>query len=357
MTKHPKSDSEPTEHRANASNVNLSTTWLGLELRSPIVVSASPVSKDPVAVAAAVASGAGAVVMHSLFEEQLIHEQMGAHRFIDSRVDMDAEAQSILPSSDSMSVHDEPYLEEIKRLKDRVDVPVVASLNGTTPGGWTSYASRLEGAGADALELNLHEVATSPTESGAEVEARQLEVVRSVCEAVKIPVNVKLGSTYASLPAFVRTLENAGARGVVVFNRFYQPDISLETLDLDRRLVPSTSAELPLRLHALALLSPTTKMSLGCTGGVHTGLDAAKAILSGAHVVQVASALLTHGPQFVSVLRDELAEWLDEKGYLSSEEARGVLDLSSAPDPHTWERLNYARMLDGWRARGGWKKM
>lgn len=335
---------------------DLSTTWLGLALRSPLVVAASPLSRDPDAIAEAVARGAGAVVMHSLFEEQLVHEQMSAHRFIDSRIDMDAETQGIRPGASAFSIDAEPYLAELAALKRRVDVPILASLNGTTPGGWTSYAKRLESAGADALELNLYEVATSPDESGAAVEQRQLEVVRSVVDAVTLPVNVKLTSFYASVPAFVRSLEQAGARGVVVFNRFYQPDIALETLDVDRRLVPSTSAELPLRLHALALLSPTTKLSLACTGGVHTGLDAAKAILSGAHVVQLASVLLERGPGHVAVLRDELAGWLDAKGYKSSAEARGVLNLGSAPDPHAWERLNYTRMLDGWRARDGWRK-
>jgi dihydroorotate dehydrogenase (fumarate) len=335
---------------------DLSTTWLGLPLRSPLVVSASPLSRDPDAIAQAVAAGAGAVVMHSLFEEQLIHEQMSAHRFIDSRIDMDAETQGIRPGARAFSIDAEPYLAELEALKRRVDVPVLASLNGTTPGGWTSYAKRLEDAGADALELNLYEVATSPEESGAAVEQRQLEVVRSVVQAVSLPVNVKLTSFYASVPAFVRSLEQAGVRGVVVFNRFYQPDIALETLDVDRRLVLSTPSELPLRLHALALLSPTTKLSLGCTGGVHSGLDVAKAVLSGAHVVQLASVLLERGPGHVAALRDELAGWLDARGYKSSAEARGVLDLRSAPDPHAWERLNYTRMLDGWRARDGWRK-
>jgi dihydroorotate dehydrogenase (fumarate) len=335
---------------------DLSTTWLGLSLQSPLVVAASPLSKDPSAIAAAVATGAGAVVMHSLFEEQLIHEQMAAHRFLDARADMDAETQSVLPSANVFSVDVEPYLAELERLRKRVDVPILASLNGTTPGGWTSYAKRLESAGADALELNLYEVVTSPDESGAAVEQRQLEVVRSVVENVSVPVSVKLTPFYASVPAFVRRLEQAGAQGVVVFNRFYQPDIALDTLDVDRRLFPSSSADLPLRLHALALLSPTVKLSLACTGGVHSGLDAAKAILSGAHVVQLASVLLEHGPEHMVVIRDELARWLGDKGYKSSAEARGVLDLRSAPDPHAWERLNYARMLDGWRARNGWRK-
>jgi dihydroorotate dehydrogenase (fumarate) len=334
--------------------VDLSTRWLGLPVRSPFVLAASPLSRDPDAVAAAVDAGAAAVVMHSLFEEQLILEQMAAHRFIDSRIDMDAEARSVLPRSDAFSVDAEPYLAELERLKKRVDVPVVASLNGTTPGGWTSYARHLESAGADALELNLYEVATSPEETGAAVEDRQLEVVRAVVETVTLPVTVKLTSFYASVPAFVRRIEQAGARGVAVFNRFFQPDVDLDTLDVDRRLVLSTSAELPLRLHALALLSPTTQLSLACTGGVHSGFDAAKAILCGAHVVQLASVLLERGPRYVGALRDELVEWLDAKGYESSAEARGVLDLRSAPDPHAWERLNYTRMLDSWRARDGW---
>jgi len=336
--------------------LDLSTTWLGLRLQSPLVVAASPLSRDPDAVAAAVAAGAGAVVMHSLFEEQLIHEQMGAHRLLDSRTDLDAEATGLVHGGDVFSIDAGPYLAELRRLRGRVDVPIVASLNGTTPGGWTSYAAQLEAAGASALELNLYEVATSPAEPGAAVEERQLAVVRAVVAAVRLPVNVKLSPFYASVPSFVRRLEQAGARGVAVFNRYYQPDIALETLDVDRRLLLSTPAELPLRLHALALLSPSTVLSLACTGGVHSGLDAAKAVLSGAHVVQLASALLEHGPQHLAVVRAELAGWLGEKGYRSSAEARGVLDLRSAPDPHAWQRLNYARMLDGWRARDGWRR-
>lgn len=329
--------------------VDLSTTWLGLSLRSPFVVAASPLSRNPDDVARAVDAGAGAVVMHSLFEEQLAHDQMSAHRFIDAQVDLDAETQGIRAGARAFSLDAEPYVAELGRLKRRVDVPVLASLNGTTPGGWTSYAKRLESAGADAIELNLYEVATSPDESGADVERRQLDVVRSVVDTVKVPVNVKLTSFYASVPAFARSVEQAGAKGITVFNRFYQPDVDLDALDVDRHLVLSTSAELPLRLHALALLSPICTLSLGCTGGVHTGLDAAKAIVSGAHVVQLASVLLDRGSGHVAVLRDELKSWLGDKGYASSAEARGVLDRRSAPDPHAWERLNYARMLDGWR--------
>lgn len=330
--------------------VDLSTDWLGFSLRSPFVLSASPLSQQPDSVKAAVDAGAGAVVMHSLFEEQIVREQMATHLFVDSRIDADAEARSFFPPSDVFSMDVEPYLAEIERLRARVAVPILASLNGTTPGGWTSYAKKLESAGVTAIELNLYEVATSPDETGAAAEDRQVSVVSAVVSAVKVPVSVKLVPFYASLPSFVRRLEQAGARGVVVFNRFYQPDVSLETLDVDRRLTLSTSAELPLRLHALAVLSPWTKLSLGCTGGVHSGADAAKAILCGAHVVQMASALLERGPRYLALVRDELGDWLEEKGYRSSAEARGVLDLRSAPDPHAWERLNYVQMLGGWSA-------
>jgi dihydroorotate dehydrogenase (fumarate) len=334
---------------------DLSTTWLGLSLASPLVVAASPLSRDPDAIARAVTAGAGAVVMRSLFEEQLTHDQMAAHRFIDATVDVDAETQGIRPGARAFSLDVEPYLRELERLKQRVDVPVLASLNGTTPGGWTRYARRLEEAGADALELNLYEIGGPADEPGSAVEARQLEVVRAVVDTVKVPVSVKLTPFYSGLPAFARSLEAAGAHGVAVFNRFYQPDISLDTLDVDRRLAPSTPAELPLRLHALARLSAMTQLSLACTGGVHSGLDAAKAILSGAHVVQLASVLLERGPAHVAALRGELDGWLAGNGYRSSAEARGVLDLSSAPDPHAWERLNYTRMLDGWRERDRWR--
>jgi dihydroorotate dehydrogenase (fumarate) len=276
---------------------------------------------------------------------------MAAHRFIDARTDMDAEASSFLPDVDVFSLGAEPYLAQLDRLRERVDVPILASLNGTTPGGWTDYAHQLEVRGASAIELNLYEVVTSNADSGAQVEERQLAVVQAVTSAVRVPVTVKLSPFYASVPAFVRRLEQAGARGVTLFNRFYQPDIDLEALGVDRKLVLSTSRELPMRLHALAILSPTTELSLACTGGAHSGLDVAKAIVCGADVVQLASALLERGPAHVGVIRAQLAQWLDEKHYVSSNEARGVLALGSTPDRHAWERVQYMRQLDGWQPR------
>jgi len=331
--------------------VDLTTSWLGLTLGSPLVLAASPLSKDVDACAAAVAAGASAIVMYSLFEEQLADEQMAAHRFLDARTDLDAEASTFLPDVDVFSMGAAPYLAQLGRLRKRVDVPIIASLNGTTRGGWTSYARQLEVGGANAIELNLYEVVTSSAESSELVEERQLDVVHAVVSAVTIPVTVKLTPFYASVPAFARRLLRVGARGVTLFNRFYQPDIDLETLDVDRKLVLSTPRELPLRLHALAILSPTTELSLACSGGAHSGHDVAKAIVCGADVVQLASAVLERGPAYISVIRDQLVRWLDEKHYVSSSEARGVLAADSAPDPHAWERFNYMQLLGGWQPR------
>jgi dihydroorotate dehydrogenase (fumarate) len=329
---------------------DLTTTWLGLPLGSPLVLAASPLSKDLDATCAAVAAGASAVIMYSLFEEQLVAEQLAAHRFFDGRADSDAEAASFFPDG-VFAVGAEPYLGQLGRLRARVTVPIVASLNGTTPGGWTEHARALEAHGADAIELNLYEVVTSPDESSGQVEDRQLAVVEAVAAAVRVPVTVKLSPFYASVPAFARRLAAAGAKGLALFNRFYQPDIDLDALDVDRRLLLSTPRELPLRLHALAIVSPTTSLDLACTGGVHSGHDAAKAIVCGADVVQLASVLLERGPGHVAVVREQLAAWLDAQGYASVGEARGVLAHGNTPDAHAWERLHYLQLLDGWRPR------
>lgn len=329
--------------------VDLATTWLGLRLRSPLVVGASPLCDDLSTATRLVEAGAGALVLRSLFEEQIIGEQLAAHTFFDTHVDTDAEARSFLPETDVFALGAEPLLRQLRRLRDTVDVPVLASLNGTTPGGWTSFARDLEEAGAAAIELNLYEVTTDPSVSGAEVEAAQVEVVREVAAAVTVPVSVKLSPFYSSVPNFVTRLAEVGASGVVLFNRYYQPDIDLETLDVDRHLVLSTPAELPLRLNALAILHGRTALSLASSGGVHGGTDAAKAILCGADAVQAVSALLHGGPEALARIHRELTDWLDEQGYRDLDEARGATSLDNVADAHAWERHNYTRMLQGWR--------
>lgn len=330
--------------------VDLTTRWLGFELESPLVMGASPLTEDTDALAACVESGAAAVIMRSLFEEQLVAEQLAAHRYLDSHVDMDAEARTFLADTDVFSLGPETYLKQLAKLRKRLNVPVLASLNGVTPGGWTDLAARMAGAGASALELNLYEVATNPDEDSARLESRHLHTVETVVAAAKIPVSVKLSPFYSSLPGFVKRLGEAGAAGVVVFNRFYQPDIDLEHLDVMPTLQLSTSSELPLRLHALAILSHRTPLDLSVTGGVHTGADAMKAILCGAHSVQMVSQVLHHGPSAFAKVKADLVKELEVHGYTSVDEARGVLDLGRSPDPHTWERVNYMKLLRGWRS-------
>ena len=329
--------------------VDLATDWLGLQLRSPLVVGASPLADTVAAAQRLVATGAGAVVVHSLFEEQIVNDQLAAHRYFDTHVDTDAEARSFLADTDVFAVGATPTLRHVEALRAALDVPVLASLNGVTPGGWTDLARQLGDAGADALELNLYDIATLD-ETSADIEARQLEVVAAVVAAAAVPVSVKLSPFYAGLPSFVTRLADAGAAGVVVFNRFYQPDIDLDTLDVDRHLNLSTPAELPLRLHTLALLHGRVELSLASTGGVHSGLDAAKAILCGASAVQVVSALLADdAPSALERIHRELSGWLDDKGYRSVSEARGATALDNVADPHAWERVNYARILQGWQ--------
>jgi dihydroorotate dehydrogenase (fumarate) len=330
----------------------LATRWLGLELPSPVVLGASPLTDDVDTLARVVDAGAGAIVMRSLFEEQLALEQMAAHHHIDAHIDTDAEARTFLPDSSVFSLGPEPYLRQLERIRARVAVPVIASLNGTTHGGWTRFARRLADAGASAIELNLYDVATDPSRSAADLEAAQLDVVEAVVGAAGVPVTVKLSAFYGSLPHFASQLAKRGARGVAVYNRFYQPDIDLDALDVTTNLHLSTSAELPLRLHALAILSGRVDLELACTGGVATGLDAAKAILCGATVVQVVSAVLKEGAPRMAKIVAELTGWLTTMGYAEVGEARGVMDLTRSPDPHAWERLNYMKMLRGWRPRG-----
>lgn len=327
----------------------LATRWLGLELRSPLVVGASPLTDDLDALQACVDAGAGAVVMHSLFEEQLVAEQMAAHRFIDSRINMDAEARSFFPESEVFEMGSGSYLRRLERLRTSLGVPVVASLNGISPGGWTQHARELEDAGAAAIELNLYDLATDPADTAEMLERRQLDVVRSVVEQVTIPVSVKLSPFYSALPAFVAGVEAAGARGLVLFNRFYQPDMDLDELSLSREVVLSSSAELPLRLHGVAMLSGRTGLEMAVSGGVHSGDDAAKAILSGATAVQVVSAVLSEGAGALARITEEMNHRLSGMGYSSLAEARGVLSMENAPNAQTWERLNYARLLQGWK--------
>lgn len=328
--------------------VELGCDWLGLRLANPFVVGASPLCDSADDAVALVDVGASAVVVHSLFEEQLIADQVSANRYLDSMIDTNAEAPSFLPETDVFSGSANPMLRHVRRLTEVLDVPVVASLNGVTPGGWTGYARELAGAGAAAIELNLYDVATDLDETGEDIEERQLSVVADVVGVVDVPVSVKLSPFYAPVPNFVTRLEAVGAAGVVLFNRFYQPDLDLETLDIARHLVLSTPAELPMRLHAMAILHGRTQLSLAVSGGVHSGTDAAKAILSGADAVQLVSVLLKGGPSALARIVDELAGWMDAQGYRNLDEAKGATAMGNVANPHELQRLNYAQLLHSW---------
>ena len=328
--------------------MDLSTEYLGLKLAHPIMAGASPLVDDLDVVRRLEDAGAAAIVMRSLFEEQVRSEQMAALRHLDAPGESFAEAISYFPVAASFGMSSDAYLERLRRIRDAVAVPVIASLNGSTPGGWLGYARELEQAGAHALELNLYTIPTDAREDATVVETRAVEVVREVTKALRIPVAVKLSPFYSSLPAFVRRLEEAGADGVVLFNRFYQPDIDPDTLDVVRELHLSDSSELPLRLRFLAILFGHVQLSLAATGGVHTSRDALKAIMAGACGVQMVSALLKKGPAHLSTVIAELSQWLEDNEYASLRQAIGSMSLLRCPDPTAYERANYVQILQSW---------
>ena len=329
--------------------MDLSTTYLGLSLPHPIMPGASPLVDDLDTVRRLEDAGASAIVMHSLFEEQITREEMGLVHDVLVHDDSSAEALSYFPAPEDFALHPDRYVEQVRRVKAAVDVPVIGSLNGTTPKGWLHYAELIQQAGADALELNFYHLATDPREDGAQVEQRLLDIVLALRRNVTIPIAVKLSPFFSSLTHLAHELGAAGADGLVLFNRFYQPDIDPDMLQAVPKLHLSTSDELLLRIRWLAILSGQTKMSLAATGGVHTGLDAVKAVMAGAHAVQMVAAILKHGPMHLVVVRRELSHWLEEHEYESLRQAQGSMSLLHCPDPEAFERGNYLRVLQTWR--------
>lgn len=327
--------------------MDLTSRYLGLTLSSPLMPGASPLADDLDTVRRLEDAGAAAIVMYSLFEEQIAAAQERAVLEVDVPEDSYREALTYLARTEEMQLGPELYLGKLAEVKESVGIPVIGSLNGASEGGWTEYAKLIEEAGADALELNLYFLAADPEESAAEIEERLLEVVRSVKGEVTIPVAVKLSPFFTSLPHFVRRLEEAGADGVLLFNRFYQPDIAIEELEPVSRLHLSTSAELLLRLRWLALLAGRVRMSLGVTGGVHTATDAVKAIMAGAQAVQMVSALYKHQPEHLGTVKAELAHWLEQHEYESVAQMCGSMSIEHSPGTAALERVNYIRVLQG----------
>jgi dihydroorotate dehydrogenase (fumarate) len=326
--------------------MDLTTRYLGLELASPFMPGASPLVDDLDVVMRLEDAGASAIVMHSLFEEQIVSERSGLAR---AYAESSAEAQSYFPAASEYALAPERYLEHLARIKRRVHVPVIASLNGTTAEGWLEYARLIEHAGADALELNFYHVATDLREDGAAVERRVIDIVAVLKESITIPLAVKLSPFYSSLPNMVWQLSRLGAAGVILANRFYQPDIDPETLETVPKLQLSDSSELLLRLRWLAVLFGRTPVSMAASGGVHEPIDAVKAIMAGADVVQIVSALLLHGPAHLGYIRQSFSQWADEHEYESLTQLRGSMSLSRCPDPEAFERGNYLKVLQSWQ--------
>jgi len=329
--------------------MNLSTNYLGLQLPNPLMPGASPMADQLDWVKRLEDAGAAAIVMRSLFEEQITHEQQGMVYHMEVHEESFAEALSYFPKPDDFRFGPVEYLDQIKRVKAAVKIPVIASLNGTTAEGWLSYAKDIEQAGADALELNVYYLATDARETSEAAEHRVLDVVKVVKQAVKIPVAVKLSPFFSSLAHMAAGLDHLGADGLVLFNRFYQPDIDVEALEAVPSLHLSDSSELLLRLRWLAILSGKVRASLAVSGGVHTATDAIKAIMTGASAVQMVSALLNHGPQHVKVIRDDIVKWMEDHEYESLEQMRGSMSLERSPDPAAFERANYMRILQSYR--------
>jgi len=330
--------------------MNLATEYLGLKLKNPLMPGASPLVDDLGTVRQLEDAGAAAIVMHSLFEEQIELERIALERDVESHTQSFAEALTYLPNEDDFDETSEQYLQLIGKIKETVSVPVIASLNGITSGGWVGHAKLIEQAGADALELNYYDLPSDPKKSGAEVEQRAVDLVAAIRKDIKIPIAVKLSPFFSSLPNFVTRLQGAGANGVVLFNRFYQPDINIEDLDTESVLELSTSAELRLRLRWLAILSSQVETSYAATGGVHTAEDVVRAIMAGAHATQMVSALLHNGVGHLATVLADLSQWLEEHEYESVTQMRGTMNLKHCPDATAFERANYLRILKSWQA-------
>ncbi len=327
--------------------MDMKTTYLGFELANPVIVGASPMVGSPADARRLEDAGAAALVLHSLFEEEILRE-VGAHMAAEAHTESFAEAMSYLPDT-GYHLGPDKYLELVAGVKQAVGIPVIGSLNGSTPGGWTTYARKIQDAGADAIELNIYLVATNPKESGQQVEDKTLEIVRAVTSEVTIPVAVKLSPYFSSFVHLATRLEEAGAAGVVLFNRFYQPDIDIEELTVTPNLRLSTSDELRLRVRELALLSGRVGLSLAATGGAHSAVDILKAVMAGAHAVQMVSALLIHGAEHVTRTLQAIEFWLEEHEYESLRQMQGSMSLAKTPHPEALVRGNYMKVLESWK--------
>lgn len=328
---------------------DLSTTYLGLKLKNPLVASASPISKKIDMAKKFEAAGISAIVMYSLFEEQIVHEALEFDHFLMQGADSFAEAQSYLPDGGMYAVGPEKYLNQVAGLKKALNIPVIGSLNGVSKGGWTKYAKMIQDAGADALELNLYYLPTDPHFAAKDLEDAQVELVAEVKSAITIPLAVKLSPFYTALPNFAKRVVEAGANGLVLFNRFYQPDFDLDELEIIHSLDLSSSAELRLPLRWISILHGKVNADFALTSGVHTHTDVLKAMMAGANVAMMASHLLNSGESVVAQILLELEKWMSQHEYHSIKQMQGSMSQKNVKEPAAFERANYMKVLSSFR--------
>jgi dihydroorotate dehydrogenase (fumarate) len=329
--------------------MDLSTTYLGMKLKNPVVVSASPLSRSMESIRRVEDAGAAAIVMHSLFEEQITHDEESHEHYKTVGTESYAEALTYFPDTGDYHFGPEEYLELLAKASSRLEIPVIASLNGVTPGGWTLYAKEMEEAGASALELNVYFIPTDGAVAGVEVENRYADLLKQVRSAVKIPVAVKLSPFFSSIPNVAQRLVRDGADGLVLFNRFYQPDIDLEELDVQPGVGLSDSYANRLPMRWIGILHGKVKASLAATSGIHTAEDVLKLTMVGADVTMMCSALLMHGPDHIGKVLKNVEHWMKEHEYESIEQMKGSLSHKSIADPSAYERANYMKALNRYK--------
>ena len=325
--------------------IDMSTTYLGLKLNSPLIASSSPLTRKVADVQRMEAAGVGAVVLYSLFEEQIVHESLELDHHLNRSANFSPESLGYIPDSESYSLLPDQYLKNIQALKQAVKIPVIGSLNGASKGGWVRYARLIQDAGADALELNMYSLATDPARNAADIEDQQIDLVADVRASIQLPLTVKLSPYYTALPHFLHRLVDAGANGLVLFNRFYQPDFDVEELEVTHTLDLSTSTELRLPLRWISILHGSLNADFALTSGVHTGLDVIKAMMAGARAAMTTSELLHNGIGRIREILDEMQAWMAEHEYLSVADMRGSMSQKSVANPAAFERANYMKVL------------
>jgi len=329
--------------------MDLSTTYLGLRLKNPLVPSASPLSRTLDGIKRMEDAGAAAIVMYSLFEEQIHHEAAELDHYLSYGTQSFAEALTYFPETTEYNLGPDEYIEHIRKAKEAVDIPIIGSLNGISTGGWIDYAKKIQDAGASALELNVYYIPTDPKLTGEAVEQRYLDVLKAVKSSVKIPVAMKLSPFFSSMANMALRLDAAGADGLVLFNRFYQPDLDIEALEVVPNVTLSTSHAIRMPLRWVAVLFGKVKASLAATSGVHGARDVVKLLMAGADVTQICSALLMHGPGRIAEILQELDRWLVEHEYVSVKQMRGSMSQKSVADPSAFERANYMKALNRYK--------